>query len=307
MARVSQWSDELGCEGMLIYTDNRLADPWLVSQIVLENTKSLCPLVAIQPIYMHPFTAAKMVASLAYMFGRRVYLNMLAGGFKNDLKALCDETPHDDRYVRTKEYTLIIQELLRGKPVTFEGKYYRVAGLNISPPMPPELYPGVLISGSSEAGWATAMAIGATAVKYPQPSAEETGVEADCPIDVGIRVGVIAREDSGSAWRVAHERFPDDREGELAHMLAMKVSDSSWHKQLSEMKVESTAEVNPYWMHPFKTHRTFCPYLVGSYATVGHELQQYVDRGYRTIILDIPPSREELEHTGKALSYCRIR
>ena len=51
---------------------------------------------------------------------------MLAGGFKNDLLALGDDTPHDERYDRTVEYTKIILGLLEGEePVTIEGKYYR--------------------------------------------------------------------------------------------------------------------------------------------------------------------------------------
>src|SRR6516164_7613663 len=58
---VSRWSEEAGCEGILVYTDNSLVDPWLVSQIIIQNTQQLCPLVAIQPAYMHPYTAAKMV------------------------------------------------------------------------------------------------------------------------------------------------------------------------------------------------------------------------------------------------------
>src|SRR3954466_13223305 len=115
VAEISRWSEAAGCEGMLVYTDNSLVDPWLVTQVALQSTERLAPLVAVQPVYMHPYTVAKMVASLAFMHGRRIYLNMLAGGFKNDLVALGDETPHDDRYERTTEYTRIILELLRGE------------------------------------------------------------------------------------------------------------------------------------------------------------------------------------------------
>src|SRR5882672_8376888 len=66
--RTARWSEDAGCTGMLIYTDNSLVDPWLISQIIIENTRSLCPLVAVQPVYMHPFSVAKMVASLAYLY-----------------------------------------------------------------------------------------------------------------------------------------------------------------------------------------------------------------------------------------------
>src|SRR5687768_1959989 len=77
---VSRWSEAARCEGMLIYTDNSLVDPWLVAQIVLQRTERLRPLVAVQPAYMHPYAAAKMVASLAHLHGRALWLNLVAGG-----------------------------------------------------------------------------------------------------------------------------------------------------------------------------------------------------------------------------------
>ena len=301
VADVSRWSDEAGYRGMLVYTDNSLVDPWLVTQLVLQSTKQLAPLIAIQPIYMHPYTAAKMVASYAFLHERRIYLNMLAGGFKNDLAALNDQTPHDERYERTVEYTQIMKALLSGPElVTFEGKYYKVTNLKMTPPVPPELYPGILISGSSDAGVAAARAIGATAVRYPKPPGEEDEYAGDPTLDVGVRVGIIARDDSAEAWRVGLERFPEDRKGQITHKLAMKVSDSQWHKQLSELGEQHASEDNPYWLGPFQNYSTFCPYLVGTYDRVGEELANYIQMGYTTFILDIPASREELEHTAIA-------
>jgi len=62
---VARWSDEAECRGILVYADNSQVDPWLVSQIIVQNTKTLCPLVAVQPVYTHPYTVAKLVTSLA--------------------------------------------------------------------------------------------------------------------------------------------------------------------------------------------------------------------------------------------------
>lgn len=299
VVEVARWSEEAGCVGILVYTDNSIIDPWPVAQIILQNTEWLCPLVAVQPIYRHPYAIAKMVASLAHLYQRRVALNMLAGGFKNDLIALNDPTSHDDRYVRTTEYTLIIQRLLESiAPVTFEGRYYSVKGLRMTPPVSKELFPDILISGSSPAGIAAAEATGATAVVYPRPIEAEL---ADAPrpsIKRGARVGIIARERSDEAWHAAHERFPEDRKGELAHQLATKFSDSVWHHQLSEIGLKNGSEEDPYWLGPFHTYKTFCPYFVGSYERTAAAISRYIASGIRTFILDIPASPEELEHAG---------
>jgi alkanesulfonate monooxygenase len=297
VADVARWSEGAGCHGILVYADNSLVDPWLVSQVIMENTEALCPLVAVQPVYMHPYSVAKMVASLGFLHGRRLWLNIVAGGFKNDLVALNDETPHDERYDRAVEYTLIIKGLLSGSdPVTFEGKYYTVTNLKMTPALPAELYPGIMISGSSDAGLQAAEAIGATAVRYPKPPGEEEPLTES--VEFGIRVGIIARDDADDAWKIAHERFPEDRKGQITHSLAIKVSDSRWHHQLSEKGHDEPSEENPYWLGPFQNYKTFCPYLVGSYERVAQELANYVSLGFHTFILDIPPSEEELHHTG---------
>jgi alkanesulfonate monooxygenase len=298
----AQWSEEAGCHGMLVYTDNGIADPWLVAQLLIQHTKALVPLVAVQPAYMSPFSAAKMVASLGWMHGRAVALNMVAGGFRNDLLALGDPTPHDERYERLIEYVAIIKALLADRgPVTMEGKHYRVRNLRGAPALPADLMPDVLVSGSSAAGEAAAQTMGAISVTYPEPVTDDSQpAPADGRVR-GVRVGIIARETAEEAWDVAYERFPDTRSGRITHGLAMKVSDSQWHRQLSSLEERPATPEHPYWLGPFQTSATFCPYLVGTYERVGDELARYVGLGASVFILDIPPSREELVHTGVAI------
>lgn len=302
---VARWSEDAGCEGILVYTDNSLVDPWLVSLIIIQNTSRLCPLVAVQPIYMHPYSVAKMVSSIGRLYGRRVYLNMVAGGFKNDLTVLNDGTPHDKRYARLVEYTSIVMEFLRGvSPVTFHGDFYHVDKLRLAPPLPGKLLPGIFVSGSSDAGLEAARVLGATAIKYPQPATSET-VCLEGIVHTGVRVGIIARQAGKDAWRVAHERFPEDRKGQLTHQLAMKASDSMWHKQLSSIAEDAKVEGGPYWLVPFENYKTFCPYLVGGYDCVAGELVEYIKRGYETFILDIPPCEEELGHVNTVFARAR--
>ena len=109
--------------------------------------------------------------------------------------------------------------------------------------------PGILVSGSSEAGLSAAAVLGALAVKYPQPAEHEPDTHQSAT-QSGIRVGIVARESAGEAWKVAHLRFPEDRKGQITHKLAMKTSDSVWHKQLSELAVATDNNSSPYWLWP---------------------------------------------------------
>jgi alkanesulfonate monooxygenase len=303
VADVARWSEENGCRGILVYTDNSLVDPWLLSQIIIENTTALCPLVAVQPAYTHPYTVAKMAASFGFLYGRQIYLNMVAGGFTNDLLALNDTTSHDKRYDRLTEYTTIIRHLLASPaPVTLAGEFYKVDKLRMTPALPPHLFPGIFVSGSSEAGLASARAIGATAIRYPKPAKDYDTEPLVDGIPSGIRVGIVARESGEQAWEIARRRFPEDRKGQLTRQLATKVSDSSWHRQLSDMSEETETQESPYWLVPFQNYKTMCPYLVGSYEQVGDELARYITIGYRTFILDIPPDEEELQHINRTFN-----
>ncbi len=265
IAEVARWSEAWGYTGILVYTDNSLLDPWLVAHLIVQNTERLSPLVAVQPVYMHPYAVAKLVTSFADLHGRRLYLNMVAGGFTNDLVALNDGTPHDRRYDRLVEYTRVITDLLAtAGPVSFEGEFYLIDKVRLTPPLPRALIPGVFVSGSSEAGLA-------------------------------------ARASTEEAWATAHARFPEDRRGQLTHQLAMKTSDSVWHRELSER--DRAQEESPYWLVPFQNYKTFCPYLVGSYERVGEELARYRGLGYRTLILDVPVDDAECEHIDHSLTH----
>jgi alkanesulfonate monooxygenase len=106
----------------------------------------------------------------------------------------------------------------------------------------------------------------------------------------------MARPTEEGAWKEAHRRFPEDKKGKMIHELAMKVSDSVWHHELSSAIEGKKTAPSSYWLVPFENYKTFCPYLVGDYEQVAEELARYLDLGCRTFILDIPECEEDLEH-----------
>ena len=297
VADAARWSEKWGCTGILVYTDNSQVDPWLVSQMIVQETKHLAPLIAVQPIYMHPYSVAKMLSTLGVLYGRRVYLNLVAGGFKNDLVALNDPTPHDERYERLVEYATIIKGLLADhEAITFQGKFYRVNNLKMTPPLPEGLSPGVLISGSSEAGLIAARFLEAVPILYAKPAKDCASTAVKRGSRFGIRIGVMARPTEEEAWKEARGRFPEEKKGKMIHGLAMKVSDSVWHHELSNAIEENKTTPSSYWLAPFENYKTFCPYLVGDYEQVGEELARYLALGCRTFILDVPLCEQDLRH-----------
>ncbi len=297
---VARWSEEAGCEGILVTADNRQLDPWLVSRAIIGATDKLCPVISVQPTYAHPYTVAKTIASLGFMYGRRTYLNMVADGFANDMQALNDATPHDQHYARLVEYTKIVQQLLRSdEPVTYDGAFYKVTNLKMVPPLPAELQPPVFVSGSSDAGWNAALDLGATPIEHPMPASGR-----DQPLDrahskhgYGVRLGIITDRDDARAWSIAQKRFPEDRNGRLTGQLATKASDTRWYQQLPD-PTDNQGRSESYWLAPLRNQQATCPYLVGSYDQIAAELARYLDDGYTTFILDEPANEEEMQQIG---------
>ena len=137
-------SDDAGVPDFLGHLDAVQVEPGHLPVLPAERERDFFrapPVAAADDLYkapMHPYTAAKMVASIGHLYGRQLYLNLIAGGFKNDLNALNDPTPHDERYARLLEYTTLVLDLLKTSgPATRAGRYYTVTNLKMPPPLPP--------------------------------------------------------------------------------------------------------------------------------------------------------------------------
>jgi len=110
-----------------------------VSQAVIRATKRLCPLVAIQPVYMHPYSVARWSLRLRSCTPARVP-QPGRRRLKKDLEALNDLTAARERYARLVEYATGDPEPARHeRSVSFEGRYYKVSNLKLTPALPARL------------------------------------------------------------------------------------------------------------------------------------------------------------------------
>ena len=284
------WADRAGWRAALIYTSNNALDPWLLAQLLIERTKRLRPLVAVQPAYSHPFTVANQVATLSALYNRGVDLNFVAGDHPRDRAALGDDLEHDDRYERLGEHAAIVSELLASpRPVSRAGEHYRVSNLQLVQRPSIETRTDLLMSGSSEAALRTARKIGACAIQYPGPPSALAASCDGASGDRGVRLGIIARPKSADAWEAARQRYPIDADGAELREYASQVSDSKWVRALQA--AEETVGV--YWLAPFRNFHRACPYLVGDYDEVRTALKAYFEAGYRTFLVDSVEGADE--------------
>jgi alkanesulfonate monooxygenase len=225
----------------------------MAAQATIVNTATFVPLIAVQPIDMSPFALARAVSSLAHMYGRKVDINFVSGGFGRDLVVQGDDLPKDARYARLVEYVTVVRMLLGGNPVTYVGQYYNLRRARLPLPCPVELLPTAYISGSSAASLQAAESLGIGQLSYPLPPDDFLSPKVPKnKFGPGIIIGILARDDSSEAWRIARKRYPIDPERAERTALLLSASVSSWQPALASVAIpDEPEEGTAYWLVPF--------------------------------------------------------
>jgi alkanesulfonate monooxygenase len=298
LMRVARFGERNGLEGPLLFAGNdTLIEPWSMAQHILAHTAKTSPLIAVNPVYMHPFTVAKFVSSFALLYRRKVYLNMITGTATSDLAGLGEQRSHEERYSRLGEFILIVRQLLAStRPVTFNGKFYAANNLQLRPGLAPALMPEFLIAGQSDDARRVATQMGCLMMQMLPPNLEQ-GINAP-----GVNFGIFAREERDQARQAAKLLFQDSVEKRELLKYSMENTDSVWKRRLNEAGQNGELQENGYWLLPFLTFQADCPYLVGSYTEIGAKLRCFAEMNVGTIILDVVADEQELDHIGKALA-----
>lgn len=302
LVEMAGWVQDAGFRGALLYSDGASMDAWLSAQAAIAGTTTFVPLVAVQPIDKSPFAVARAVSSLAHLYGRQVDINFVSGGFSRDLAVQGDVLAHDARYDRLTEYATIVRMLLEGGLANYAGKHYSVRRARLTEPVPTDLLPRAYVSGSSAASLRAGESLGVGQLSFPLlPEDFASPAVPKNKFGSGVSVGIIARDDSAEAWRIAHKRFPADPEGAERMKLLLSASISSWQPQLAAVPIPDEPPGEAYWLVPFRYHHTFCPYLVGSYDEVAKAVTTYLNGGVRTFVLDLPTEPDDLHHARIAI------
>jgi alkanesulfonate monooxygenase len=303
ICKVAALSEACGLTGVLLFTGNdTYLEPWAVTHELLRRTAAISPLVAVNPIYMHPFTVAKMIASLVRLHNRKIYLNMVTGTALSHQTAMGDRLSHDERYDRLAEYIRIVKALLGStRPVSFAGRYYQADQLQLFPGIPADMAPEFLLAGQSDAARRVCAATGSIAMQM-LPAAPEDG-RPDIP---GVHFGIVTRESEDAAWKAAAALFPERQECRTLLEYSMSNTDAAWKRRMKADSERGASAKNGYWLAPFANFQADCPYLVGSHECLAERLRGMVQRGVTTFVLDIPAREEEFLHLNRVLQMSGI-
>ncbi|MDQ1024740.1 alkanesulfonate monooxygenase [Streptomyces umbrinus] len=284
--------ERLGFSGSLVQFNHRVPDPWLISSIVIQNSSKFVPMIAVQPYYSSPLAVAKMVATIGYVYRRRVALNMVIGSTPGELHQVQDTLDHDTRFKRMDEYLEILGRLLANEtPLDYSGETYDYNQLSyFAAEMEAAFSPKIFIAGSSDAAKDLSIRHNAVAVTNPQPighfSSDFAG-PLEGKAEMGVRIGLIARDTRAEARAAARLYFPSSRAAQIGVKLNGRASDSVWRRELADLADQETHD-DVFWLGAILAGGSHSPFLVGSYEEVASYLARYIDCGVSNIILASP-------------------
>lgn len=317
LVQVAQAAEISGFDGVLVPTAWNSEEPWLVSTILAQQTKSLRLMPAFQPAFIEPVYTAKMSATFQRISKGRLEWNVISGGSVPAQKAYGDFLPHDDRYKRTKEFLDVTSALWSGTSVRHEGEFYRVENDGLPAPLGGQKKPGIYFSGASDAGLRVAAEHADVYLSWLEPidavrktmsTLQKMAAEHGRRLRYGIRVDVFARETEAEAWAEARQLW-DELDANAAKMervlTSSKGGDSVGAQRQVALRPSGATRFEDYMIGPnlwsglgvIRPGPTVG--IFGSYEQVAERLSEYTDAGVDHFILASSPHLEEAYRIGE--------
>jgi len=267
-------------------------EAWTASAAVAAVTSRIEIITAIKPLLYHPAVLAKMALQIEEISGGRFAINVVNAWNKPELeRAGIPFPPHDERYAYGREWLQVLEPLLRGEAVTFEGRHFRLDGYALHPAGIHRARPRIYVGGESEPARALVADKGDVWFINGQPLADVQALIADVaqrprsgpPLRFGLSAFVIARETDAAA----HDA--------LRHLAALAEKDTA-------LRAVQRANTDPDSVMA----RTMAKFprvgsnggtgagLVGSYDTVAARIRAFHVAGIETFMLQFQPFEAEM-------------
>lgn len=313
--QVAQSADRLGYQGVLLPTGQNCEDSWITAAGLANETERLKFLVALRPGVTLPTFAARQTAALDRLTRGRLLLNVVVGGNPVELAGDGVHLPHDERYDQAREFLIIWKDLLDGKTVDFDGKYYQVRNGRLDLLPVAGKAPPLWFGGSSDAGQDLAGELVETYLTWGEPPAQVAEKLAAARaraaargrrLRFGIRLHFIVRETEEEAWAAADKLIRHVTDDQIARSQErfLKEMDSVGQRRMSELHGgrRDRLVVSPnLWAGVGLVRGGAGTALVGTPEQVAARLREYQAAGIDTVIGSGYPHLEEAYRVAELL------
>jgi len=315
VAEIARAAEISGFQGGLIPSFPMTDEPWAISSFLARETSTFRFMIAFQPGFLNPITAARMTASLQRATNGRALFNVITGGGGPSQLWWGDSAGHDDRYTRTTEFLDVLRGVWKGGPFSYDGKFYQVEDAGLPDPLSQQEFPEIYFSGSSDAALASASKHADYYLSWLEPfdqlrdkfsRVKERTDALGRKIKCAVRVDIIARPTEEEAWaevRKGFERLDPDvvarfnRASEGGDSVGANRQRSGRPSTISSYR-DLIIEPN-VWSGFNLLRGGQTQGIVGSYEQVAERLDDLVRLGADSFILASTPHLEEAYRVGE--------
>ncbi|MFG1343265.1 LLM class flavin-dependent oxidoreductase [Xanthobacter autotrophicus DSM 431] len=314
LVQIARAAEGAGFKGVLLPTGFSAEDTFVTAGLVAPHTRTLEYIIAFRAGLTLPAIAAQMTGTLQRATGNRIHLNITSGGSPADQRAYGDFLDHDDRYRRTDDFLSVLHQLWSGAPFTHEGPFYRS---EVAQPGSFGAKPVVHFTGSSEIAKDIAARQADVYLMYGEPppvlaqrvkEMRERAAAYGRTLRFGLFMHVIARETEEAAFAEAQRHLDTmDAESVARVQSNLRAMDSEGQARLFQLhhgRVGGVKDLIVYpniWAGVGLIRGGGGTALLGSHAQVAERLEEYVDAGLETIILNGYPALEEAYRVGELI------
>jgi alkanesulfonate monooxygenase len=314
IAEIAHAAEISGFQGGLIPSFPMTDEPWAVSSVLARETRTFRFMIAFQPGFLNPVTAARMTASLQRASGGRALFNIITGGGGPSQLWWGDSAGHDDRYGRTTEFLDVLRGVWDGGPFSYDGRFYQVENGGLPHPLSDADFPEIYFSGSSDAALASAARHADYYLTWLEPfeqirqkfeRVKERTQALGRRIKCAIRVDIVARPTEEEAWAEIRRGFDSLGREALENYLKSDGGDSVGAARQRDTRPTTLNSYRDLIIEPnvwsgfslLRGGQTMG--IVGSYEQVAERLDQLVQLGADAFILASTPHLEEAYRVGE--------
>ena len=312
LGQIARSAEQLGFEAALTPTGAWCQDAWISTAMLASVSERLKFLVAFRPGLTSPFLAAQMAGTFQNLSGGRLLLNVVTGGESHEQRMYGDFLDKEARYERCGEFLGIVRDLWAGKPVTVEGRHYRLEDAVLA--QIPDPLPAVYFGGSSPAAIEVAARhtdVYLTWGEPPDAVAEKVrrvgalAAEYHRSLRFGLRVHVIARDTAEEAWAEADRLLAGISEEQIRKVQAgLRRSESEGQRRMLALNggTKDGLQVHPgLWAGVGLVRGGAGTALVGSHQQVADLIEEYAAVGITEFVLSGYPHLEEAYRFGEGV------
>lgn len=315
VAEIAKAAEISGFHGGLIPSFPMTDEPWAISSILARETKTFRFMIAFQPGFLNPVTAARMTASLQRATNGRALFNIITGGGGPAQLWWGDAAGHDDRYTRTTEFLDILRGVWSGNNFSYKGKFYEVENGNLPEPLNQAEFPEIYFSGSSDAALVSASKHADYYLTWLEPFAQlrekfdRVKQKTDAlgrKIKCAVRVDIVARPTEEEAWREVRRGFENLPPEVIENFNSQnRAGDSVGASRQGGFRPQTISNYKDLIVEPniwagFNLLRGGQGNgIVGSYEQVAERLDDLVNLGADAFILASTPHLEEAYRVGE--------